>query len=105
LTESSGHFWLVSDEYDEFVASEIESGPDPKGRLVNKGANVSIGVMTWGEILDENNARLQFIKEKLEHRADEGQALAHLEEKHREFLEGVIVRDERDSGRDDVAAA
>src|SRR5207247_6644194 len=25
------HFWLVSDEYDEFVAAEIESGPDPKG--------------------------------------------------------------------------
>ena len=97
------HFWLVSDEYDEFVASEIETGPDPKKRLVNKGANFSIGIMTWGEILDENNARLQFIKEKLEHRADEGQALAHLEERHREFLEGVIVKDEKDdSGPDDA---
>jgi hypothetical protein len=87
------HFWLVSDEYDEFVASEIESGPDPLRRLINRGANFSIGIKTWGEILDENNARLQFVKEKLEHRADEGQALAFLQERHREFLEGVIIAD------------
>jgi hypothetical protein len=89
------HFWLVSDEYDDFVAAEIESGPDPKRRLVNRGPNFSIGVKTWGEILDENSARLQFIKEKLEHRADEGQALAFLQERHREFLEGVIIQEEK----------
>jgi Histidine kinase-, DNA gyrase B-, and HSP90-like ATPase len=90
------HFWLVSDEYDEFVASEIESGPDPLRRLINRGANFSIGIKTWGEILDENNARLQFVKEKLEHRADEGQALAFLQERHREFLEGVIIEQEKE---------
>jgi hypothetical protein len=55
---------------------------------------VCIGVKTWGEVLEENNARLQFIKEKLEYKADEGRALAHLEEKHREFLEGVLVADD-----------
>jgi hypothetical protein len=87
------HFWLVSDEYDDFVQSEIASGPDPERRLVNRSANVSIGVKTWGEILDENNARLQFVKEALEHNADEGQALAFLEERHREFLEGVVIQD------------
>jgi len=52
---------------------------------------VSIGVKTWGELLEENNARLQFIKEKLEHRADEGQALTHLEEKHREFPDSTAL--------------
>ena len=93
------HFWLVSDEYDEFVQSEIQSGPDPDRRLVNKG-NVSIGVKTWGEILDENNARLQFVKEALEHNADDGQALAFLAEKHREFLEGVVIHDDRDNEAD-----
>lgn len=90
------HFWLISDEYDAFVAAEIASGPDPLRRLVNRGPNFSIGIKTWGEILDDNNARLQFIKEKLEHHADEGQALAFLQEKHREFLEGVIIKDEED---------
>jgi hypothetical protein len=69
--------------------------------LVNLGQNVSIGVKTWGEILDENNAaRLQFLKEKLEHRADEGQALAYLQDRHREFLEGVILQDDADDAEE-----
>jgi hypothetical protein len=92
------HFWLISDEYDDFVKSEIESGPDRERRLVNRGSNFSVGVKTWGEILDENNARLQFLKEKLEHKADEGQALAFLQERHRELLEGVIIEDCADGG-------
>lgn len=90
------HFWLVSDEYDDFVQSEIESGPDRERRLVNRGPNYSIGIKTWGEILDENNARLQFVKQALEHNADDGQALAFLEERHREFLEGVIIQDDEE---------
>jgi hypothetical protein len=94
------HFWLVSDEYDDFVQSEIASGPDPERRLVNRSANVSIGVKTWGEILDENNARLQFVKEALEHNADEGRALAFLEERHREFLEGVVIQDDAEEQAD-----
>ncbi len=88
------HFWLISDEYNAQVDRRIKNGPDPLRRLIQKGDNVIIGVKTWGEILEENNARLQFIKEKLEHRADEAQALTHLQERHREFLEGVIVEDD-----------
>jgi hypothetical protein len=99
------HFWLVSDEYDEFVKSEIDSGPDPDRRLVNRGPNFSVGVKTWGEILDENNARLQFVKQALEHNADDGQALAFLEERHREFLEGVIVEGDMDAAADEESEA
>lgn len=90
------HFWLISDEYDDYVQAEIESGPDPERRLVNKSARVTIGVKTWGEILEENFARLQFVKQALEHNVDDGQALAFLEERHREFLEGVVIHDDRD---------
>jgi hypothetical protein len=88
------HFWIVSDEYNAQVDARIKNGPDPLRRLIQKGDRVSIGVKTWGEILEENNARLQFIKEKLEHRADEDQALSYLEEKHRKFLEGVILEEQ-----------
>jgi hypothetical protein len=93
------NFWLVSDEYDEFVQTEIASGPDPERRLVNRGT-VTIGVKTWGEILDENIARLQFVKEALEHNADDGQALAFLAERHREFLEGVVIQDDAEEQLD-----
>ncbi len=96
------HFWLISDEYDDFVQAEIASGPDPDRRLVNRGPNFTIGVKTWGEILDENNARLQFVKQALEHNADDGQALAYLEERHREFLEGVIIQDDTEDAPADA---
>jgi len=85
------HFWLISDEYNNQVAARIRNGPDPQRRLIQKGDRVTAGVKTWGEILEENNARLQFVKEKLEHHVDEGQALAFLRERHREFLEGVLI--------------
>ncbi len=88
------HFWIISDEYNEQVAVRIKNGPDPLRRLIQKGDRVIVGVKTWGEILEENNARLQFVKEALEHRADDGQALAFLQEKHRAFLEGVLVEEE-----------
>lgn len=87
------HFWLISDEYNKQVEARIRNGPDPLRRLVQRGANVVIGVKTWGEILEENNARLQFVKDKLEHRADEGQALAYLEERHKQFLEGIRIEE------------
>ena len=96
------HFWLVSDAYNSQVAARINNGPDPQRRLIQKGDRIQIGIKTWGEILEENNARLQFVKEKLEHRVDDGQALAYLQEKHREFLEGVIVED-GEAVADDVA--
>jgi hypothetical protein len=98
------NFWLVSDKYDDFVQSDIAGGPDPERRLIHRSTNVSIGVKTWGEILDENNARLQFVKQALEHNADDGQALAFLEERHREFLEGVIVQDEADTADEEPDA-
>jgi hypothetical protein len=54
--------------------------------------------------LDENNARLQFVKHALEHNADDGQALAFLEERHREFLEGVLIQEETDASADEEQA-
>lgn len=87
------HFWIISDEYNKEVQARIRNGPDPQRRLIQKGDRVRVGVKTWGEVLEENNARLQFVKEKLEHRADDGQALAFLQERHRELLEGVLIND------------
>lgn len=97
------HFWLVSDEYNEEVAARIEGGPDPQRRLISRRTRVSVGVKTWSEIIEENLARLQFIKDALEHKVDDGQALAYLQERHRELLEGVIVEEEAEDESEDAA--
>jgi hypothetical protein len=96
------HFWLISDEYDQTVARDIRGGPDPLRSLVHKADNITITIRTWGEVLAEVDARLQFVKEKLEHHADDGQALRYLQQRYHEFLEGVIAEDEPEGSRDAV---
>ena len=89
------HFWLVSNAYDDFAKHEIESGPDRERRLIARGPRHIVGIKTWGELIEENRARLQFFQEHLQHSADESAAIKYLQEKHSQFLEGVIV-DETD---------
>ena len=50
-----------------------------------------IGIKTWGELIEENRARLQFFQEQMQHTVSESQAVAHLQEKYSKFLEGVVV--------------
>jgi hypothetical protein len=90
------HFWLVSNAYDEYARNEIETGPDVERRLIMKGTNVTVGIKTWGELIEENRARLQFFQEHLQHTADESSAIRYLQEKHAKFLEGVIVEADAD---------
>lgn len=87
------HFWLISDSYNREVQARIDGGPDPRKKLITKRDRVSIGVKTWAEIIEDNKARLQFIQNALEHRVDDGQALAYLQERHKELLEGVLVEE------------
>jgi histidine kinase/DNA gyrase B/HSP90-like ATPase len=95
------HFWIVSNAYDKYAQSEIEGGPDPDRRLISKRPNVSVGIKTWGELIAENRARLQFFQEHLQHTADESTAIRYLQEKHSKFLEGVFVEEDRENERRD----
>ena len=88
------HFWLVGNRYTDLVAADIDGGPDPRRRLLLRRGNVQIGVKTWGELIEENRARLQFFLEHLEHNADQNQALRYLKNRHAEFLAGVLDEDE-----------
>jgi hypothetical protein len=88
------HFWLLSDEYDSYIGSKLKGGADPPRRIIHKDERISIGVKTWGEVIAENQARFQFLKEQLDHHPDEAKSLALLEEKYRDFLQGVTEDEE-----------
>jgi hypothetical protein len=92
------HFWIISNQYNEFAKEQMEGGPDPLRQLVHRKENITVGIKTWGEIIEENRARLQFFQEHLQHSADESSALQFLQERHRKFLEGVVEND--DSGEE-----
>jgi hypothetical protein len=95
------HFWLVSNDYDAYARNEVETGPDPDGRLIMRGPNATVGIKTWGELIEENRARLQFFQEHLQHTADESSAIRFLQEKHSKFLAGVFVEGEEESASAD----
>jgi hypothetical protein len=87
------HFWVVSNDYDQFTKREID-GVDRDKRLVYRHDNITVGIKTWAELLEENKARLQFFKDHLQHNADDSSALRFLQEKHSKFLEGVIISED-----------
>ena len=78
----------------DYTKRIIQGGPDRNRRLVYKDENIAVGIKTWGEIIEENRARLQFFQEHLQHVADESSALQFLQERHKRFLEGVIAEEE-----------
>jgi hypothetical protein len=88
------HFWIVSNRYDDYASADIEGGPDPARQLIHRKDNISVGIKTWGELIEENRARLQFFQEHLQHSADEGAAIRYLQQRHSKYLEGVIEIDE-----------
>ena len=98
------HFWVVSNSYDEFASADIEGGPDPVRQLIHRKDNISVGIRTWGELIEENRARLQFFQEHLQHSADESASVRYLQERHSNYLEGIIEIDDN-AGDEDAPEA
>lgn len=85
-------FWAVSDDVDEYGAYRMSASG-----VVSSKANIEVGIKTWGQVIEENKARLQFFQEKLEHQVDDEDALKYLQERYRRFLAGVVAEEEREA--------
>ena len=85
-------FWAISDDVSQYAAFRM----DDRGVISSKDG-VSVGIRTWGQIIEENKARLQFFQEKLEHQVDDETALKHLQERYQRFLAGVVPEGESEA--------
>ena len=91
-------FWAISDEVDDYGLYRMgDSG------VISSKSNVAVGIKTWGQIIQENKARLQFFQEKLEHQIDDESALKHLQERYRRFLAGVVAEEKSEVENDESA--
>lgn len=88
-------FWVISDDVAQYAAYRMD-----EAGVVSSKNNILVGVKTWGQIIEENKARLQFFQERLEHHVDDATALAHLRQKYQSFLAGVIPEGEDDADRE-----
>lgn len=91
-------FWVISDDIDGYASYRIGDHG-----IISSKNNVTVGIKTWSQILEENKARLQFFQERLEHQVDNETALKHLQEKYQKFLKGVVTDEQPVSGLEDEA--
>ena len=82
-------FWAISDDIDDYANYRIGDGG-----VISSNNNIIVGIKTWGQIIDENRARLQFFQEKLEHQVDDETALKYLQERYQKCLAGVVTEEE-----------
>lgn len=79
-------FWVISDDVDEYAEYRMKEG----GVISPSNDDILVGIKTWGQIIEDNKARLQFFQERLEHQVDDATALMHLQQKYQSFLAGVV---------------
>lgn len=63
-TSTHWNFFLITGEYDDTVGERITQSGRPFGLMIDKPTH-GVWVKTWGEIIRECEARLQFIAERL----------------------------------------
>ena len=85
-------FWAISDDYGDYAGHRMNQRNGNNGKIY-EADNATIWVKTWGQVLDENRARMQFFQEQLEYEADKGESLKHLQENYAQFLKGVLVEE------------
>ena len=70
-------FWAISDDYGSYAEYRMKESTHSvvNNGKIHEASNVSIWVKTWAQVLEENRARLQFFRERLEYEADRGASL------------------------------
>jgi hypothetical protein len=63
-TETTWNFYLIATEFEEEIKSRIYQRDRPRGLFLD-GDNFRFWIKTWAEIVRENEARLNFVQDKL----------------------------------------
>jgi hypothetical protein len=80
-------FWALSTDRDDYV-NELANQPGrPRGILLQKDQpRITVWAKTWGELINENRARLEFFRKQLDYNADRESALEHLRKTHEKYF-------------------
>ena len=96
-TKTHWIFWAVSNEIDETVRRKARQRGRPRGLLYDDpDGRVSIWVKSWGQIIQECTARLEFVAESLSYSATHDEALEYLRETHEHYLPSTLLEDQEE---------
>ena len=86
-TKTEWSFWAISTEMSDSVQSEANQEGRPSGLLLQpKGKPYTVWVKSWGEIIHENQARLNFIRKQLQYKASAVSGMAFLRETYKKYI-------------------
>ena len=92
-TETSWHFWAVSNDMDESARDKVSQSERPFGVYFMKDhPKIKVCSMPWSIIIERCRGRLQFYQEKLEYTATDETALAYLHGVHSKYLPDVLKK-------------
>jgi hypothetical protein len=72
--EVTWDFWLVGDDYDDYVEAMVNQDHLPHGVAVQKHP-YTVRVRRWAEILEENRKRLHFYRDHLDYQAEDDRSI------------------------------
>lgn len=86
-TQTTWHFWALSNDVDDIVAEKAEQPGQPEGLVtqLDRG-RAKVWVRTWAQVLRGCSARLQFFQDKLNLRVDRDNGLEYLRETYSKYL-------------------
>jgi len=80
-------FWAVSNEMNDDAHRESHQRGRPPGLVYDDDKlNITVWAKTWGQIIVECKARLNFFQEKLNYEATQDTAVAYLKKTHEQFI-------------------
>lgn len=86
-TATRWHFWAVSNEMDNAVAKLANQRNRPAGLLYEDAqTQVFVWAKTWGQIIRDCKARLDFFQQRLAYQADRDSGLKYLNAVHEKYL-------------------
>lgn len=86
-TQTSWEFWVVSNDLDADTQREVRQRDRPLGLVSDDGElRVRVWVKTWGQLIEEARARLDFFRQALDYEASDSSALTLLRSKHSQRL-------------------
>src|SRR5579871_3078795 len=90
-TNTRWTFWAVTYALDEYGESEIDQADRPRGRI-DIGKHHVAWLRTWGSLLEDCRARLEYLREALEIETKKEAGVRHLQHKYSENMPEIVEK-------------
>jgi hypothetical protein len=94
-TNTKWVFWAISNEIEESVRKKSNQRNRPRDLLYEDDeGRIKIWVKTWGQVIQNCKARLEFFQRELKYSAERDSGLAYLRKVHEKYLPTYLVEED-----------